>query len=241
MRAAARTAAAAGLALVAVPVSAESAEAAAANRPIIVTGTLAPNLFGTATVPVSLSRYAADWQRAKRTAFDNPQMLNLIAPARGLARDQQVAYIQAAVNRQIRWRSDATEWGHHDYWASASETLARGAGDMEDRAILKMQALRALGFRAGDLILTMGKDKVGGQIVVLIVRTAPTRYLTLDDLGGPPIPVERREGFEPLMSFSAEMAWLHGRRIASRASPPSRGAATRTCAVSWTLIRQPCP
>ena len=238
-RAAARTAAALGLALLAFPLHASTSEAEA-NRPIVVTGVLAPNLFGTATVPVALSRYSADWARAKRTAFDNPQMMNLIAPARALPREQQVAYIQSAVHQRIRWMSDATEWGHHDYWASASETLAHGAGDMEDRAIVKMQALRALGFRPGDLILTMGKDKVGGQITVLIVRTAPNRYLTLDDLGGTPIPSDRRQGFTPLMSFSADMAWLHGKRIANRAATPAQPAGTRTCVVAWSLVRQAC-
>lgn len=214
LRAAARTAAIAGTALLFAtsPAKAESNEAS--NRPIVVTGFTAPNLFGTATVPVNLSRYSADWRRARLTAFNNPAMHRLIAPARGLGRDQQVAYIQAAVHRQIRWMSDATEWGRHDYWASASETLAHGAGDMEDRLIVKMQALRALGFRPGELILTMGRDKVGGQIMVLIVRVDRNRMLILDDLGGTPVPIERRTGFEPLMSFSADMAWLHGRRIA---------------------------
>ena len=213
VRAGARTLAA-GIALACLAAAPAHADSPT-GEPIVVTGTPAPNLFGTVTVPITLSRYAADWSRAKRPASHHPLMAQLIAPARGLSREQQVAYIQGAVHRQIRWRSDATEWGRHDYWASAAETLNHGAGDMEDRAILKMHALRALGFRPSDLILSFGRDKVGGQIAVLIVRTDRNRYLTLDDLGGTPIPVERREGFSPMMSFSADMAWLHGRRVAA--------------------------
>ncbi|HUE78626.1 MAG TPA: transglutaminase-like cysteine peptidase, partial [Sphingomicrobium sp.] len=116
--------------------------------------------------------------------------------------------------REIVWRSDATEWGRHDYWASASETLTRGAGDMEDHAILKMQALRALGFSASDLFLMMGKDKVAGPITVLVVRLDPRNYVMLEDLGGPPIAADRHTGFKPIMSFSGSNSWVHGRRVA---------------------------
>lgn len=180
---------------------------------VVVSGTSAPNLFGTATLPLGHSRYSEDWNRAQLTAFNHPRMLSLVAPARSLTRRQQVAHIQAAVHREIIWRSDATEWGRHDYWASASETLNRGAGDMEDRAILKMQALRALGFGASDLVLMMGRDKVAGPITVLIVRLDQRNYVMLEDLGGAPIATDRRTGFEPMMSFSGNSSWLHGRRV----------------------------
>ena len=68
---------------------------------------------------------------------------------------------------------------------------------MEDRAILKMQALRALGVPQRDLYLTMGRDKVGGPITVLIVRSG-TRLYVLDDLGGAPIPGKDRESMHRL-------------------------------------------
>lgn len=180
----------------------------------VVTGTSAPDLFGTVTLPLGNSRYTVDWNRAQLTAFNHPRMLNLVAPARSLTRPQQVAYVQTAVHREIVWRSDATEWGRHDYWASASETLNRGAGDMEDYAILKMQALRVLGFSASDLFLMMGRDKVAGPITVLVVRLDQRNYVMLEDLGGAPIATDRRTGFEPILSFSGSNSWVHGRRVA---------------------------
>ncbi|HUE78188.1 MAG TPA: transglutaminase-like cysteine peptidase [Sphingomicrobium sp.] len=184
--------------------------------PIIVTANgppLSPDLFGTVAVPVRIERYAAGWRRAALDASRLPSMLRLVAPARTLGRDQQVAYIQAAVTRRIRWISDATEWGQHDYWASAAETLQHGAGDMEDRAIVKMQALRTLGFAPRDLYLTIGRDKVGGQITVLLARVGRKVYV-LDDLGGSPILADRRQGFEPMLTLGHNVSWIHGRRVA---------------------------
>lgn len=187
--------------------------------PIIVTAQAAPispNLFGTVALPVKAERYAAGWRRAELDASFLPSMQRLVAPARGLSREQQIAYVQAVVDRNIRWISDATEWGLHDYWASAAETLQHGAGDMEDRAIVKLQALRTLGVPTRDLYITMGQDKVGGPITVLLVRLGQ-RFYVLDDLGGAPIPAERRQGFEPMLTLGSTTAWIHGHRIAAAA------------------------
>jgi len=188
------------------------------QRPIIVSRViqpLAPALFGTVTLPIRPTRYLDDWERARRDASNVPQMQSLIAPARGLSRGQQVYYIQAAVHRAIRWRSDATEWGRHDYWASAQETLQHGVGDMEDRAIVKMQALRALGFSTRDLYLTMGNDVVGGPITVLIVRL-DGRFYVLDDTGGAPYSTDRRPEFTPSLTFGYGGSWIHGYPVATR-------------------------
>jgi len=179
------------------------------QRPIIVTQVLAPALFGTVTLPIRPTRYLDDWERARRDASGVPQMQALIAPARNLTRGQQIAYVQGAVHRAIRWRSDATEWGLHDYWASAQETLQHGVGDMEDRAIVKMQALRALGFPTRDLYLTMGRDMVGGPITVLIVRLDGHFYV-LDDTGGTPYLTDRRPEFTPSLTFGYGGSWIHG-------------------------------
>jgi predicted transglutaminase-like cysteine proteinase len=182
------------------------------NRPILVSGALPvtpPNLSGTVTLPIKPERYLDGWERARRDDSGDPRMQALIAPARSLTREQQVAYIQGAVFQQVHWRSDATEWGYHDYWASAAETLEHGYGDEEDRAIVKMQALRALGFSTRDLYLTMGNDKVGGQITVLVVRLG-ARYYILDDTSGAPFTSDHRPEFVPMLSFGYGGFWIHG-------------------------------
>jgi predicted transglutaminase-like cysteine proteinase len=178
----------------------------------------APQLFGTVTLPVKAVRYYDGWERARRDNSGDPRMRALIAPARRMTPQQQIHYIQSAVFRRIRWMSDATEWGQHDYWASAAETLEHGAGDMEDRAIVKMQALRALGFPSSDLFLTMGRDKVSGPITVLIVRLG-ARYYVLDDGGGAPYTTDRRPEFKPLMTFGYGGSWVHGYPALARTAP----------------------
>ena len=196
------------------------------NRPIVVNGRVAPvtpNLFGTIALPVRADRYAAGWRRADLDASFLPSMQRLVAPARGLSREQQLGYVQAAVTRNVRWISDATEWGLHDYWASAAETLQHGAGDMEDRAIVKMQALRTLGFPARDLYLTMGRDKVGGPITVLLARLN-NRFYVLDDLGGAPISADRREGFEPMITLGQNGSWIHGHQVAGHGAGATSGS-----------------
>lgn len=171
-----------------------------------------PEILGTSPMSIRAGRFAADWARAARDASGSPLMARLIAPARSLCREQQLAFVQAAVHRQIRWRSDTTQWGYHDYWASASETLANGVGDEEDVAIVKLQALRSLGFDPRNLFLTFGRDTVGGPLVVLVARLG-TQYYILDQTGGKPWNAdERRTEFEPSISFGPDRTWVHTRR-----------------------------
>lgn len=190
-------------------------------RSVATTATLtvnAPNMLGTLALPIKAQRFDAELQRALQDASALPAMQRLLAPARRLGAPDQIAFVQRAVTANIRWASDATEWGQHDYWASAAQTLARGAGDMEDRAIVKMQALRALGFNSGDLFLTIARDKVGGPITVLAVRFGG-RYFILDDTGGTPFAVDsRRNEFQPVFSFGMNGAWVHARPAATLAA-----------------------
>lgn len=198
---------------------AKSAQAARAQS-----AQAAPHLFGTTAIQIGGGRFAKEWARARQDASWHPALQQLVRPARHLDKEAQIAFVQKAVNQRIRWRSDATEWGVHDYWASAVQTLERGVGDMEDRAIVKLEALKLLGFPKRDLYLTLGRDLVGGPIAVLIVK-AGNRSFVLDDLGGRPVPVERREGFTPQLSFGSDTAWAHATRaprstaVASVAAP----------------------
>ena len=167
-----------------------------------------PVLSGTVAVPIKARRFWDNWERARRDASALPQMQRLVAPALRMSRAGQIAYVQAAVTRAIKWRSDTTQWGRHDYWASAAETLGTGYGDMEDRAIVKMQALRALGTPTSDLYLTLARDTVAGPETVLIVRDGP-HYYVLDDTGGAPYRPEQRKEFQPVLTFGYGASWVH--------------------------------
>jgi predicted transglutaminase-like cysteine proteinase len=168
-----------------------------------------PAMLETSTVPIRAERFTLELARARQDARSLPAIQRLVAPARSLRPIDKLAFVQTTVNRQVRWMSDTTLWGRHDYWATAAETLQKGAGDMEDRAIVKMQALRALGFGQEDLFLTMARDKVGGPMTVLTARV-DGRYYILDDSGAAPFDSEkRRREFSPLMSFGLAGAWMH--------------------------------
>jgi predicted transglutaminase-like cysteine proteinase len=197
---------------------------------------IAPNLFGTVALQIRGQRFDGEWERARRDASGLPQMQQLIAPARSLSPERQLVYVQAAVNRRIRWMSDATLRGRHDYWASAAETLAAGAGDDKDRAILKMQALHALGFPTSSLYLTLGRDRVGGPESVLLVRLGSRAYV-LDDTDAPPYAPEHRPEFTPVLSFGYGASWVHAqiRRRAPVAVPP--GSPITAVAAAATALR----
>ena len=203
--------------------AADSAETGRAQSPIYVIGNVGPNMLGTNTVPLHANRFTGSWAHAMQDASHSPLLQRMVAPARDLSPLQKLAFVQSRVSTNIRWISDATEWGQHDYWATASETLARGAGDMEDRAIVKMHALRALGFNPNDLFLTMGRDQVGGPITVLAARLNG-RFFVLDDTGGSPFAIEsRRKEFRPLLSFGSTGVWAH---TAKTLAAPVRTAST---------------
>jgi predicted transglutaminase-like cysteine proteinase len=168
-----------------------------------------PDMLGTRAIPIRADRFAESLKRAREDATGSPLLQRMVAPAATLQPLQKMAFVQAAVTKSIRWISDATEWGQHDYWASAAQTLAHGAGDAKNRAIVKLQALRALGFNNSDLFLTLARDQVGGPITVVTVRSGG-RYYVMDDTGGRPFSVEERaREFKPLMSFGMYGAWVH--------------------------------
>lgn len=193
----------------------------------IASAAAAPALLGTNAIPIRADRFSESLRRAHEDASASPVLQRLIAPARYLNRMSQVQYVQRAITSAIRWESDATQWGEHDYWASASQTLARGAGDMEDRAIVKLQALRTLGFSPNDLFLTLARDRVGGPETVLTVRL-DGRYYIVDDTGGTPYPAEqRRFEFQPIISFGWNGAWLHARPTVTAAASVASASPAR--------------
>jgi predicted transglutaminase-like cysteine proteinase len=169
----------------------------------------APTMLGTSAVPIRAERFTLELGRARQDGRALPAIQRLVAPARDLRPLDKLKFVQAVVNRQVKWMSDTTLWNRHDYWATAQETLEKGAGDMEDRAIVKLQALRALGFGPNDLFLTLARDRVGGPMTVLTARI-DGRYYILDDSGAVPFDSEKRRlEFSPLMSFGLAGAWMH--------------------------------
>jgi predicted transglutaminase-like cysteine proteinase len=177
---------------------------------------VSPDVFGTVAVPVSKTRMDDRWVRVSRPVEDS-SLRELATSAAGLPRRQQASFVQAIVNRTIRYSSDQENWGQADYWATIEETLHRGAGDCEDIAVMKMHALRQLGFDDKDLYLVVGSDDAGRSHALLIVNLE-NDFIVLDDRAGRVLKADEVDGFRPILSFGSGMSWVHGTRIGA-ASP----------------------
>lgn len=170
----------------------------------------APNAFGSVGLALGRNRYSERWQRV---ALDGGpgELARLVQPARALGPAAKAAFVNAALNRRIRYRFDTDPSG--DRWASAAETLGKGSGDCEDYVIAKMHALRRLGVPARDLYMTIGQEGTAGAAhAVLLVRVGGGLFV-LDNRSDRLIPESRYRGFYPVISFSAAGgSWLHGYR-----------------------------
>ena len=79
---------------------------------------------------------------------------------------ERLEAIDAIVDAYIAYEPDQPGW---DYWQTAHETLARGAGDCEDFAILKAEIAEALGYSAARLRLDVGFNRTGVPHAILVV------------------------------------------------------------------------
>jgi len=96
-------------------------------------------------------------------------------------RRAQLGWLNRAVNLAIRPESDSVQYGEVDFWASPLQTLASGAGDCEDYAIVKYVALRELGFAASDLrFVVVRDDKHSVEHAIIAVRD-DREWLVLDN------------------------------------------------------------
>ena len=168
----------------------------------------APDVFGSRALAVDKSRYDARWNRVLK-AGARSLVAPIALPARALGPSAQLHYVNAAINRRVRYRFDQGPTG--DQWATAEETLKRSAGDCEDYAIAKLQALRALGVPADRLFMTIGHDSTAAAVHAVLVAEVQGRFWVLDNRFNRLVPHDQFHGFYPIISLgSGGRAWLHG-------------------------------
>jgi predicted transglutaminase-like cysteine proteinase len=179
----------------------------------------APHAFGSVALPLGPNRFSSRWHRVA-LAGGSPQLVQIIAPARSMDAKGQAQFVNAALNRRIGFRPD-----HGDRWSTAGETLARAAGDCEDYAIAKMQALKELGVPASDLFVTIGRDNAFRQAHAVLLLRAGGRFWVMDNRSDRLIPDSQFLDFHPIISFRSDgRSWLHGyargtRQIAQNGRP----------------------
>lgn len=183
--------------------------------PTIVPPPASPHVFGTLALPAGVTRYDERWQRVRAGPVHSARLDAFIAPARGLAAERQLSFVQTRVNKTVAWRDDRASSGADDHWATAEETLARGGGDCEDLSIVKLQALVRLGFDDRDLYLSIGRDAARQDHALLIVRLGG-RFWVLDDRMPGLVAAEDFASFTPIVTLGESFAWIHGERRASR-------------------------
>jgi predicted transglutaminase-like cysteine proteinase len=184
-----------------------------------------PNVFGTVALDAGVTPYGARWRRVSAADERDPRVRALGAAAAAASADPlaQLALVHDAVTQRVRWSSDLETYRVSDYWAQAGETLSRGQGDSEDIAVLTMQVLKAAGFPARDIYLSIGRDRQRGADSLLLVRIAGQFY-ALDDRRPRPELAQARARFTPIFTLGKNSAWIHGSRVATRGGP--RGVRT---------------
>lgn len=102
------------------------------------------------------------------------------------------------------FKSDISQWGKEDYWASPVELLSTNAGDCEDYSIAKYFTLTAMGVPAENLRITYVKAvRLGQAHMVLAYYAEPNQEpLILDNMTDEILPASQRTDLVPVYSFN---------------------------------------
>ena len=175
-----------------------------------------PDAFGSVALRAGVTMYDARFRRVAATDARAQEVMALAQPLRGLSPDAQLQAVHRLVKQRVRFVSDLDSLKVSDLWLNAGETLRTGRGDDEDIAIVEMQVLKAAGFPADDLYLSVGRMKGVGAHVLLLARTAQG-FVALDHLKAAPEDADLASlEFRPVVTVGADGSWVHGYKTARR-------------------------
>lgn len=138
------------------------------------------------------------------------RLTDAVTIARGQYDRDAIDTVNKAVNTELKYRRDLDGYGIPDYWATVEETLARGSGDCEEFAVLKMWMLLAAGFDRSQIRLQLVKLlKTAEDHAILVVDIGAGR-LVLDNLSASVLDDSQVSEYLPLLSFVGGDAYLHG-------------------------------
>lgn len=167
------------------------------------------DFLATSRIAIKRTPFTREWQRVEAGALSTRTVESALGSERtgGM---ESLGAVNRWVNTNIDFASDRATYRKADYWATASQTLARGKGDCEDFAILKYQMLATLGVKGEDMFLTLARDLArNADHAVLVVRHEGRFYL-LDNSTEAVLLADRSYDYRPTMSFSGGGAFLHG-------------------------------
>ncbi|WP_296677967.1 transglutaminase-like cysteine peptidase [Novosphingobium sp.] len=180
----------------------------AAAAPIV---PLSPdNFLASKRLPIRRTSFDKDWARVSAKGFSGSAAARLVAVDHGVPGMAELTAVNSWANGRIRYVEDRVLYGKADYWATAGETIRRGAGDCEDIAIAKMQLLAALGVARGAMYLTIARDTVrAADHAVLVVKLDGKAWL-LDNATDRVLDASASYDYRPIVSFSENKRWIHG-------------------------------
>ena len=170
--------------------------------------------LGTLAIPVDTTRFDDRWARVRRAPAARLMrtQLDRAAVNRGLGEAATLERVNLWVNRKIAYVDDDRNYQQRDFWATADETMARGSGDCEDYAILKMHMLRAAGIADDRMKLVLLRDMaINADHAFLLVRSN-AGWVVLDNMTDRIYDGRQGDGVRPIMSFSGDRRWIHGYR-----------------------------
>ncbi|ABF54463.1 transglutaminase-like cysteine peptidase [Sphingopyxis alaskensis] len=173
--------------------------------------------LGTRAIPVKRTRFDDRWDRVHRAAPAAlmQRQLQSANALSGLSETELLARVNQWVNREIAYVGDDRNYRRRDFWATADETLARGSGDCEDFAILKMQMLRAAGIDANRMKLVLLRDLAANADHAFLLVDTGGGKLVLDNVTDRLYDGARPQAVRPVLSFSADRRWVHAYRTAA--------------------------
>ena len=170
--------------------------------------------LGTRAIPVKRTRFDDRWDHVRRTAPAGLMQAQLrrANAAPGIGEADLLARVNQWVNREIAYVNDDRNYRQRDFWATAEQTIARGSGDCEDFAILKMQLLRAAGVDADRMKLVLLRDlAANSDHAFLLVQTASGKVV-LDNMTDRLYDGSQGNSVRPVLSFSGSQRWVHAYR-----------------------------
>lgn len=170
--------------------------------------------LGTLAIPVETTRFDDRWARVRRAPAARlmQAQLDRAAVTHGLGEAATLERVNLWVNRQIAYIDDNRNYRQRDFWATADETMARGSGDCEDFAILKMHMLRAAGIDDDRMKLVLLRDlAINADHAFLLVRSN-AGWVVLDNMTDRIYDGRQANAVRPILSFSGSRRWVHGYR-----------------------------
>ena len=190
--------------------------------------------LGTRAIPVKRTRFDDRWDHVRRAAPAGLMQgkLRRANAVPGLDEQELLARVNRWVNREIAYVNDDRNYRQRDFWATAEQTIARGKGDCEDFAILKMQMLRAAGVDAERMKLVLLRDLAANADHAFLLVQTDAGKVVLDNVTDRLYDGSRSNAVRPVLSFSENRRWVH----AYRGSQPSPNlAAIPASQKSYTL------